>query len=133
MSFSKVVMASSAIVMALAGLFASFMPQEILARVGITPHDALVLLLQISGALYLGFAMLNWMAKDSVIGGIYNRPIAIGNLLHFMVAALALVKGVRSTAPPLIIALAIVYAIFAICFARIAFTSPVKRTDIHTA
>jgi hypothetical protein len=38
--------------------------------------------------------MLNWMAKGSLIGGIYNRPIAIANLTHFFIGAAALIKAV---------------------------------------
>jgi hypothetical protein len=66
--------------------------------------------------------MLDWMAKESVIGGIYNRPIAIGNLVHFLVAGLALVKAVAAgqRSAPLLV-LAAVYALLAIAFARIAF------------
>jgi hypothetical protein len=36
--------------------------------------------------------MLNWMAKGTIIGGIYNRPIAIANLTHFLIGGLALAK-----------------------------------------
>jgi len=32
----------------------------------------------------LGFSILNWMSKASLIGGIYNKPLLIGNLLHFL-------------------------------------------------
>ena len=34
--------------------------------------------------------MTNWMVKGSRVGGIYNRPIAIGNLVHFAVGAITL-------------------------------------------
>ena len=36
--------------------------------------------------------MLNWMARGNIIGGIYSRPVAVGNLIHFAIAALAMVK-----------------------------------------
>ena len=36
--------------------------------------------------------MLNWMAKGTLIGGIYNKPIAIGNFTHFTIGGLALIK-----------------------------------------
>ena len=48
---------------------------------------------QACGVLYLGFAILNWMAKDDLIGGIYSRPVAMGNFLHFFTIAMALVKS----------------------------------------
>ena len=46
----------------------------------------------IFGALYLGFSIQNWTAKASLIGGIYNKPILIGNLLHFFTASMTLIK-----------------------------------------
>ena len=45
--------------------------------------------MQIIGSLYFALAILNWMSKGSFIGGIYNRPIAIANLTHFVIAGLA--------------------------------------------
>jgi hypothetical protein len=41
-------------------------------------------------ALYLGFTMLNWMVKGSLITGIYNQPIAVGNFMDFGVGVRAL-------------------------------------------
>ena len=118
-------MTASALVMGALGLAATFLPQEIAAYLGASM--TLPLLIQVLGALYVAFAMLNWTAKDSLIGGIYNRPIAIGNLVHFVIAALALAKGAfANPATPMILPFAIGYAIFAIAFAWIFFTSPVK-------
>jgi hypothetical protein len=34
--------------------------------------------------------MLNWMARANRIGGIYSRPVAMGNFLHFTMGALVL-------------------------------------------
>ncbi len=82
------------------------------------------IVLQIVGALYFGFAMLNWMSKANLIGGIYNRPVAVGNLTHFFIAALALLK--LSAKNPVLIGVAVIYSIFAIVFGYILFTHPVK-------
>src|SRR5687767_3301513 len=89
---TRVVMGASALVMGALGLSATFLPQEIAAYVTASP-GALPLLIQVLGALYFAFAMLNWSAKDSLLGGIYNRPVALGNLVHFVIGALALAKG----------------------------------------
>jgi hypothetical protein len=79
-------------------------------------------------ALYLGFGILNWMAKGTLIGGIYNKPIAIGNLMHFGVGAIALVKVVSNiqTHSEIVISLTVVYVIFAILFVYIFRTNPTK-------
>lgn len=127
---SKYVMAASAIVTGLLGLAASFLPKEILMNAGISPNETLILLVQVTGALYIGFALMNWMAKTILMGGIYARPLAMGNFTHFLIAAIALLKFImkHSVSPYLWIA-AIIYSIFALLFGIILFTSPVKKTD----
>jgi hypothetical protein len=79
-------------------------------------------LVQLAGALYLGFAMLNWMSQGSVMGGIYGRPVAIGNLAHFTIGALALLKLVLSEQRVVELVIgAAVYTAFAVAFAIVAF------------
>jgi hypothetical protein len=90
---TRLLLSSNAVFMALLGVAASFLPQEIAARFGIHADPFVVLLVQMAGALYLGFAILNWMAKASLIGGIYNRPLALGNFLHSAVGAVVLLKA----------------------------------------
>ena len=120
---TKIVMIASAIFMAILGVAATFGPQEIASKIGGIP-----ILIQLLGALYLGFAMQNWMAKDNLIGGIYNRPLATGNLVHFLVGALALVKvALRMPFDRVIVTLAIAYTLLAIAFTLVLFRSPVER------
>jgi hypothetical protein len=127
---TRLLMAASAVCMAVAGLAGSFLPHELLRALGAPADGVLPVVVQLTAALYLGFAMLNWTAKESVIGGIYNRPVAIGNLLHFVSGALALLKYATSGRPPLpVLAVAVVYAVFAIAFGMVLFTSPVKRAS----
>ena len=72
---TRALMACSAMFMLLAGVLLTFAPQEVLAFGGSRPEPISVLVVQAAGALYLGFAVLNWMAKESLIGGIYSRPV----------------------------------------------------------
>ena len=124
---TRFVMGASALVLGALGLAATFLPQEIARYLGASAAVAWPLVIQVVGALYFAFAMQNWMAKDSLLGGIYNRPIATGNLVHFTVGALALVKGaLANPADTAILSFTAVYALFAIAFAKIFFTSPVK-------
>jgi len=126
---SRYVMIASAAVTAVLGLAASFFPQELLAAAGILPSAPLLLIMQLAGALYFGFALMNWMAKDTVIGGIYARPLALGNFAHFMIAAIALLKAATSSlATPFWWVLAIIYLVFAVLFGLVAFTNPAKRS-----
>ena len=118
-------MSSSAVVMLVLGLAATFAPQELLGRRGSVASPLAVLLVQAAGGLYVGFAALNWMAKDNLIGGIYSRPVAMGNFAHFLVVAMACLKliarGYREM--PLLVVGA-VYVLFAVWFWRVAFTHP---------
>ena len=84
--------------MLLAGLGLTFAPQELWRYAGVGYQAATVLILQATGALYMGFAVLNWMAKDNLIGGIYSRPVALGNFLHFLLVASALVRALAAGA-----------------------------------
>lgn len=127
---SKYIMAASAVVMGLLGLAASFLPKEILMNAGISPNEALILLVQIAGALYIGFAIMNWMAKAVLIGGIYAKPLAMGNFTHFFIAAIALLKAATHHASsPYWWMAAIVYSLFALLFGKILFTSPLKKRE----
>ncbi|MBK6410310.1 MAG: hypothetical protein IPF78_11570 [Flavobacteriales bacterium] len=50
-------------------LCAFFAPEESLAFFQQPVAGAVPVLLQLTGALYLGFAFMNWTAKGSVLGG----------------------------------------------------------------
>lgn len=125
---TKIVMTSSAILLAGIGILFSFLPNEVMEYLNIESNTITILFLNLLSALYLGFGLLNWMAKGTLIGGIYNKPIAIGNLMHFGVGAIALVKVVLNiqTHPEIIISLTVVYVIFAILFAYVFLTNPTK-------
>ena len=123
---TKLLMTLSAVIMGLTGIFLSFLPHEFLSYLNGSAGSTLdPLIIQLLGALYFAFAMVNWMAKGSLIGGIYARPVAIGNLTHFTVGALALVKGYAS-APPLVLGATVVYIIMTISFGIVFFRDPVK-------
>jgi len=125
---TKILMISSALFLAIIGILFSFLPSEITEYLNIEPNVITILFLKILSALYLGFGILNWLAKGTLIGGIYNRPIVIGNLMHFGVGAIALVKVVSNIQihSEIIIFLTIVYVIFAMIFAYVFKTNPTK-------
>lgn len=125
---TKVLMTTSALFMAIIGMLLSFFPHETAAYFDIEENTLTILLLKVLSALYLGFGILNWMAKGTIIGGIYNRPIAIGNMMHFLVGAIAFAKiasGIQ-THSEILIAFTAVYVIFAILFAYVFRTHPAK-------
>ncbi len=91
---------------------------------GTAPDNATVLLLQMAGAVYLGFAMLNWMARGILIGGIYARPVALGNFLHFVMVAITLIKAAIAFAVVPLAISAAVFSVFAIWFGLVLFKPP---------
>lgn len=123
---TKLLLGASAIVLGAAGIAGTFAPHELLSAFGIAPAGALPVMVQLLAAVLFGFAMLNWAAKGSLIGGIYNRPVAIGNLTHFVIGALASVKAiVGGQTNRVLIGVAVVYVVFAGGFAVVFFRSPV--------
>jgi hypothetical protein len=129
---TRVLMIASAAAMGFAGVALTFAPQEVLAWAGVEPHGFAVLVAQAAGALYVGFAMLNWMAKDVAIGGIYSRPVTVGNFAHFCVMGGALVRvAVSSQRNGFILLVALLYLVFAIGFGLLLFISPrsVAKTE----
>ncbi|MBL4670082.1 MAG: hypothetical protein HRT73_07355 [Flavobacteriales bacterium] len=123
---TKVLLTTSSIILGLIGLALSFIPAEILTFLDVENSLTIIIFMQILGALYLGFAMMNWMAKDALFGGIYNKPMTIGNLMHFSAGALALIKAIIRSEQFLesMIVLTIIYSIFALCFAYVFFNNP---------
>lgn len=119
---TRLLLMASSVVMGQVGAVASFAPAELLGALRVTPTEPLPVLIQLLGALYLAFAVANWTAKDSLIGGIYARPLALRNLVHFLVAALALGKyEMRAGWQGPLVAAMVVYASFALAFAWLLF------------
>jgi len=122
---TRVLMIASAALMGVIGLAASFMPQEVLGLHGTVPDNATVLFVQMAGAVYLGFAMLNWSARGILIGGIYARPVAAGNFLHFVMVAITLIKAAIVFGAVQLMFSAAVFSVFAAWFGLVMFRPPV--------
>lgn len=88
--------------------------------------------MQIIGGLYLGFAMLNWFTRSARIGGIYNRPVVLGNLIHFIVVFFALIRQLTEQFNFIFVILTFIYFGFAVWFIFVMrsnpFTNDVKNS-----
>lgn len=128
---TRIMMTLSAAVLAILGIAFTFLPDELAVYLGAEPGLLDVLLLQVLGALYAGFAMLNWMAKGSRIGGIYNRPICIANFAHFFIGAMAMLKFLfRYPEQPFVLwILCAVYAGLAAWFGLTLYRHPLPVTE----
>jgi len=131
---TKIVMTSSALTLGTSGIILTFIPETILNLLTINSNEAALFMMQIIGALFFAFGMLNWMTKASVIGGIYNRPIAVANFTHFLIAGLALTKGLIANPklPFIIWVIGGFYFIFMILFGLILFRHPITETKLKS-
>lgn len=125
---TRFLMVASAITMGIIGLACSFFPAEIVGLLGFENNDYFFVFFQLFGAMYLGFAILNWMAKGNLIGGIYSKPVAIGNFMHFLVGSLTLFNFfMKHQDIKLILIPTLMYAILAFGFGKVAFGNPVFK------
>jgi hypothetical protein len=120
-------MTVSSLFLCLLGIVLSFLPNEMAVYMGMENSKIIQLVLQITGAQYFAMGMLNWMTKNSTIGGIYNRPVSIANFTHYMIGALALIKGLLSSPglPVIFWILAVLYIVFAVVYGFIFNRNPV--------
>lgn len=125
----KLILIATCVYLGTSGLCLTFLPQEIAEFFSGESNPSLILAFQLIGSLYLGFCILNWMTKSNLIGGIYLRPLVVGNFMHFLVSAFALIKSISDyDGPPqtAIIIVAIIYSFFAVFFGYLMMNNPQK-------
>ena len=119
---TRALMAASAVFLGITGVAALFAPDEILHAANVPSSPVLPPLVQLCAALLFGFAMTNWMVKGSRVGGIYNRPIALGNLIHFAIGAITLDRfALRGHEAWPLLVFATIYTIFGVGFGLVLF------------
>lgn len=125
---TRILMSASALTLVLLGIPCVFAPEIVLAKLGSPVEGAELLVVQVAGALYCGFAAINWMGRGNLIGGIYGRPVAMGNLLHFTAAGLAIAKSAHAgVVPSWAWGVAAIYAILFAGFAYVVFGNPLRQ------
>ena len=123
MRFTRITMVSSSLFLAIVGAALLFAPAESLAFLGLASGSTV--LAQVASALYLGNAAANWMARGSMIGGIYARPLTVNNYSHFLVGVLVLFFANDEVDATIgYIAMLIIYLVFAAIFSWILFFGP---------
>lgn len=132
---TQTLLVASTIFNGIMGLLTSFLPQEVLKINDLPTSPLNVLFLQILSAFYIGLAMINYMSKDAVIGGIYNRPILMGNIAYHSIASITLVKYALNQGmfSKTLITLTVVYCIISLGFLKLFFAGPGKSTTRENA
>ena len=128
----RIILSFAALVLFAAGAITLFAPQELARALEPTANGAVVTAIQASGSGLLGFALLDWMSTGNRIGGIFSRPLAMGNLLLFATAALSVLKSAGAgSLPPPSIGLGALLAIVAASFVWLAFVhDPLGHRDV---
>lgn len=128
---TKTLIMLSSISLLLCGIVLIFLPEEIASYFGASHNYSLIF--HTIGALYFGFGMLNWMARDQRIGGIYGRAITVGNFSHFFVGVIPLIKlTLRNPAELPVVLITLAYLLFAAAFGYLMFRTPeavVQRSE----
>jgi len=125
---TKMIMTASALLLGISGILLSFLPDEFMSHLKIEANGFTRLFIQLLSAFYMSYGILNWTARKTLLGGIYNRPIVLGNFMHFFIGAITLVKFI-SEAPEQsewVVVLTSVYVIFALLFAYTFKTDPIS-------
>ncbi len=121
---SKIVLMSSSLFQFVIGTLLTFLPEESNSVLHIEPNEWSTIVFQLLGALYVGSAVNNWMAKGARMGGIYQRPLCMGNFAHFLIGGMALIKLVTTNQHWLLLVLSIGYTIFGLSFAYLFMNHP---------
>lgn len=122
MKHTRILMILSAAWLLILALAFSFAGTDLLVALGVEITEAAAPVLELLGAALLGLALMNWMAKGSMIGGIYARPLAAGNFIYFAVASLSSLKPlIGGTLSPALIAVFAVQLVFAVAFGWLLF------------
>ena len=122
---TKTIMIASSVFLLTSGIAYTFLPDELLNSLNVEDTSLLKLILQLTGALYLGFAVLNWMQRKQIIGGIYGRPLLLANMIHFISGAFAFIKIFTILSPSAVIMLyGLLYLAFASFFSILLFKNP---------
>ena len=109
-------------VFAAVGTLLLFAPDEVSGALFARPGDSA--LFQLVGAAMFGFASMSWIARGSLLGGIYGRAVVAGNQTHLTIGALILAKhGIVAGGSPAYWLLTGVYLAGALLFNYLFFFS----------
>lgn len=114
----------SAIALFAAGLCMLFAPNETVGAL-FSDQGGSPILASLLGACLFGFASMNWIARHSLLGGIYGRAVVVGNQAHFFVGSLLLLRHVSPAASPGVWTLFGVYLFGAVLFSFLLFRKTV--------
>ena len=118
----RFILTFGAITLFVVGGAALFGPDEISHSFDPAASRGMVIAIQLFGGSLMGFAIMDWMGRKNRIGGIYARPLGLGNLVLFTTAALTLGKAsAAGHLPTWTAGICALFAILAISFGWLVF------------
>jgi hypothetical protein len=121
---SKITIYTNIFYTLIVGLTFSFAPGNFLLAIGETDTELSTMFVQTIGAFFISYAGMNWMAKDSVLGGIYGKSLTFGNTLFYVMTAFMSYK--LSSFSTVIIGFSVLHTFFAVSYYMMMSTNPVK-------
>jgi hypothetical protein len=83
---------------------------------------------QLLAAAWLAVALLNWLSRATLLGGIYGRPVVLTNAALYFIATMVLFKiVVRGNAPAALWLILVPAALFAGIYGWLLFRGPFER------
>lgn len=118
----------SAALLALGGLALLFASDVILPRLVPAFPVSGAWLGQLLAAAWLSLAALNWLSQTLLLGGIYSRSVVLANAVHYVIAALVVLKIVTRANTPVAVWLLVVPAVlFAGVYGWLLMRGPIER------
>lgn len=115
----------SAAVLFAASLCLLFAPEETALVLFPEQHEDSHILASLLGACLFGFASMNWIARHSLLGGIYGRAVVVGNQAHFFIGTLLLTRYLYPATSPALWALFGLYLFGAVLFSYLLYRKAV--------
>ena len=83
---------------------------------------------QLLAAALLALAALDWLGRAALLGGIYGRPVVLGNLAFYFIAAMVLLRaGAGREVPPALWIVAVPVALLAGVYGWLLLRGPAER------
>lgn len=125
---------ASALVLVLAGAALLFAPVEALSRTVPDIPPSAAWLGQLLGAAWLGLATMNWLARFTMVGGIYGRAIVSANAAAYFVSAMVMLSaGRRLGFSTSMLVIAIVALVMAAVYGYLLFRGPFAADRVDAA
>lgn len=121
---TKILMILSVVYLAIQGIALTFLPQEVNTYFNINSEGMAVLISQTLGAALLAFALLNWMTRSNILGGIYGKPLMMANFLFFFASGMSYLKAADNS---FTWSIAGISMLLGFSFGYVAFTHPFKE------